>query len=122
MSDNLISDQVITDQTAAQADGNHLFPVFLKLENLSLLVVGGGYVALEKLTAILNNSPETVVRVVATSISHEVKLLAASHPNIQLVERPYESSDIDSADLVIAAVNDRFVSEQLSQDAKDKSK
>ena len=122
MSDNLISDQVITDQTATQADGNHLFPVFLKLENLSLLVVGGGYVALEKLTAILNNSPETVVRVVATSISHEIKLLAASYSNIELVERPYESSDIDSADLVIAAVNDRFVSEQLSQNAKDKSK
>ena len=30
--------------SSAEAAGNHLFPVFIKLENLSLLIVGGGYV------------------------------------------------------------------------------
>ncbi|MEO6720441.1 MAG: TSUP family transporter [Ferruginibacter sp.] len=122
MSDNLISEEVITGPAATQAEGNRLFPVFLKLENLSLLLVGGGYVALEKLNAILSNSPETDIRVVGTSISDEIKQLASSHPKIELVERPYQSADIDNADIVISAVNDRFISEQVSQDAKEKGK
>ncbi|HVG11650.1 MAG TPA: NAD(P)-dependent oxidoreductase, partial [Flavisolibacter sp.] len=44
---------------------NVLFPVFLKLEQLNVLLVGGGYVALEKLTAMLHHSPATKVRIVA---------------------------------------------------------
>jgi len=38
-------------------ESNKLFPVFLKLEHLRLLVVGGGAVGLEKLHAIVHNSP-----------------------------------------------------------------
>ena len=48
---------------------NKLFPIFLKLEQLSILIVGGGYVGLEKLTAVLNNSPLTKIKLVATSIN-----------------------------------------------------
>ena len=33
--------------------GNKLFPIFLKLEKLKVLIVGGGNVALEKLNAVL---------------------------------------------------------------------
>ena len=54
---------------------NNLFPVFLKLENLNVLLVGGGLIAHEKLTAILNNSPQTKVKLVAESISDEIKKL-----------------------------------------------
>jgi hypothetical protein len=32
---------------------NALYPIFLKLENLSLLIIGGGKVALEKLESVL---------------------------------------------------------------------
>ncbi|MFT5883934.1 MAG: precorrin-2 dehydrogenase/sirohydrochlorin ferrochelatase, partial [Arcticibacterium sp.] len=38
---------------------NNLFPIFLKLEQMNLLIVGGGYVGLEKLEAVLKNSPKT---------------------------------------------------------------
>ncbi len=47
------------------SDANPLFPVFLKLEQLRVLLVGGGNVGLEKLTAILRNSPATAVTVVS---------------------------------------------------------
>jgi uncharacterized protein len=122
MSDNLISEHLVNDSTATRPEANYLFPVFLKLENLSLLIVGGGYVGLEKLNAILNNSPETSIRLVATSISEEIKQLAAGREKIELVERPYDPADIDAADIVICAVNDRFISEQVSEDAKEKGK
>ena len=44
---------------------NTLFPIFLKLETLSLLIVGGRYIGLEKLEAVLANSPATQIKIVA---------------------------------------------------------
>lgn len=119
---DIISEETGIDTPAAETAGNHLFPVFLKLENLSLLIVGGGYVGLEKLNAVLKNSPSTSIRLVATVISDEIKELAAHYPKIELIERPYEPADIDAADLVIAAVDDYAVSEQVSLDAKERGK
>lgn len=123
MSDkNIIINQVPSGVAAQQEAANHLFPVFLKLENLSLLIVGGGYVGMEKLNAVLQNSPGANITLVATEISEAIKEIASIYPNIELIERPYESSDIDAADIVIAAVNDLAISAQVSQDAKEKSK
>ncbi|MGZ5246996.1 MAG: NAD(P)-dependent oxidoreductase [Flavitalea sp.] len=66
--------EIIYDaETAAPPKGNHLFPVFMKLEKLQVLVVGGGYVALEKLTAILQNAPETKVTVIGITIQDGIK-------------------------------------------------
>ena len=120
--DNIISEAVSAQKAAIQPDGNHLFPVFLKMENLSLLIVGGGYVGFEKLNTVLQNSPGGHIRVVATHISDEIKRLVAHNNKIELIERPYQSTDIDGADIVIAAVNDISVSEQVSRDAKEKGK
>ena len=55
---------------------NELFPVFLKLDRLRVLIVGGGYVGMEKLQAILSNSPAAKIVLVATEISVEIKELA----------------------------------------------
>src|SRR5579871_4783548 len=92
--------------------GNSLFPAFIKLENLRLLIVGGGNVGLEKLHAVLQNSPATQIRLVAIAIGEKIKELAAVHPNIQLFERAYQTSDLDQANIVIVAVNDRARSEE----------
>ena len=51
---------------------NTLFPIFLKLEQLQVLIVGGGYVGLEKLTAVLANAPKTDVTLVAPEIRAEI--------------------------------------------------
>ena len=115
-----ISDQ-FQPQSATDA-GNNLFPVFLKLEQLKVLIVGGGYVGHEKLQAVLANSPQTTIRLVATVISEQIKDIAASYNTIELIERPYQASDIDEANIVIAALNDRTVSEQVSLDAKAKGR
>lgn len=108
--------------TGTSSDSNRLFPVFLKLENLSLLIVGGGYVGMEKLSVVLQNSPGGKIRLVAIEISEEIKNLVAGKNNITLIERPYQLDDMNGADIVIAAVNDRSVSEQVSKDAKEKGK
>jgi len=99
-------------------DNNRLFPVFLKLEQLSLLIVGGGKVALEKLHAVLSNAPATRIRIVGKVISEELAAEAALHDHITVVEKPYESSDLDGADIVIVAVNDIPAATRIKEDTR----
>ena len=66
---------------------NRLFPVFLKLEELDVLLVGGGNVGLEKLSAMLNNSPDTKVTMVADMFRDELREYVKSYPNVKLIER-----------------------------------
>lgn len=91
---------------------NALFPVFLKLEILNTLVVGGGNVALEKLTAIFNNSPKANVRLIATEIFPDVRAFLDGKA-IEFEERPFELKDTDGIDLAIIAINDRVVSKEI---------
>ena len=100
--------------------GNNLFPVFLKLQNLRLLIVGGGSVALEKLGAVLANSPETTIRLVAVDIKDEVKSLAYTHTNITLHNSAYSADDLKDIDIVIVAVNDIPLAEIIVADAHKK--
>ena len=105
-----------------EKETNKLFPVFLKLEQLRLLIVGGGNVGLEKLTAVVHNSPATQIKLVAISISEEIRNLSGHYPNLQLIERAYQIADLDDADIVIIAVNERSVSELIRSEAKSKGK
>jgi precorrin-2 dehydrogenase/sirohydrochlorin ferrochelatase len=97
---------------------NPLFPAFLKLENLRVLLVGGGNVGLEKLTAILRSSPNTAITVVSISFLAELRELAATHPHIQLVERGWLETDLDGADIVFAATDDPALHRRIKDAAR----
>jgi precorrin-2 dehydrogenase / sirohydrochlorin ferrochelatase len=84
---------------------NRLFPVFLKLEELHVLLVGGGNVGLEKLSAMLNNSPETEVTIVADVFRDELKVYAKNFPKVKLIERKFEFNDLNNKDLVILSTD-----------------
>ncbi|MET7254450.1 precorrin-2 dehydrogenase/sirohydrochlorin ferrochelatase family protein [Dyadobacter fermentans] len=86
---------------------NNLFPIFLKLENLHTLIVGGGYVGLEKITAVLDNSPLARVTLVAPEIREEIREVAAANSRINLIARKFEDDDLVEKDLVIVATNDK---------------
>jgi siroheme synthase-like protein len=101
---------------------NNLFPVFLKLEDLRLLIVGAGEVGLEKLTTVLTNSPNTRIRIVANYFKPEVEDLSFHYPNVQLIYADYKPVFLDQCDLVIAAVNDTELAERIRNDAKRKGK
>jgi len=101
---------------------NRLFPVFLKLENLSVLIVGGGKIGLEKLSAVLSNSPETDIKIVSITISEEVRNLAANYPNIELKERVFLPLDVDNRDVVIIAIDDKKESKRIRDIVKEKKK
>ena len=86
---------------------NTLFPVFLKLEELDTLIVGGGNVGLEKLNALLKSSPGARVTVVAPLIKEEIRELAAASQHIRLIERTFRVRDLQSKDIVLLATDDQ---------------
>ncbi len=106
--------------TTTLVDRNELFPIFLKLKQLRVLIVGGGYVGMEKLQAVISNSPAANIRLVATVISDEIKELSKSYPAITLIEKPYDITDFDAIDIAIAAINDPVISKQVALNAKSK--
>ena len=67
---------------ADEVKGNQLFPVFIKLNKLRTLLIGGGNIGLEKLTAILNNSQQADVKLVAENVNLEIKELAKGVENL----------------------------------------
>src|SRR5579871_6511868 len=113
---------ISSNQKQHEEAGNNLFPVFLKLENLCLLIIGGGNVGLEKLSAVLQNAPATSIKLVATEISEEIKELAENFETVELIERPYQITDLYTCDIVISAVDDKAISEKIWNDAKENNK
>ncbi|HSZ72590.1 MAG TPA: bifunctional precorrin-2 dehydrogenase/sirohydrochlorin ferrochelatase [Cytophagaceae bacterium] len=97
---------------------NTLFPVFLKLEQLRLLVVGGGAVGLEKTKAVLENSPLAEVTVVAPEIKEELVTLQSAHPRLKLIYASYALEHLTEKDLVIAATCISELNKQVWADAK----
>lgn len=106
--------------TAVASSGNTLFPVFLKLEKLRLLIVGGGNVALEKANAVLSNSPATEVTLVAPEIHQELVDMSKASLNFTLRQRVYETDDLEHADLVLVAVNDPALGRRIIDEAHAK--
>jgi siroheme synthase-like protein len=97
---------------------NPLFPIFLKANQLKVLIVGGGYVALEKLTALWNNSLEAEVKLVAPEIKKEIKDFLSTDKQIEILERKFEVEDLEGIDWVIIAVGEVGLSEAIRIEAK----
>lgn len=96
---------------------NHLFPVFFKLEHLHVLIVGGGKIGLEKISAVLNNSPDAKVTLVARKVLPEIKDFQKKSESLIILERAFEITDLDGKDIVIAATGDRAISELIRAEA-----
>jgi precorrin-2 dehydrogenase / sirohydrochlorin ferrochelatase len=85
---------------------NLLYPIFLKLKDRQVLVVGSGMVAYQKLIALINT--EAKLTVIAPIISDEVRDLDGEFPNkrnIKFLEREYEWGDEKDFFLVITATD-----------------
>lgn len=96
---------------------NELYPVFLKVAALDVLIVGGGHVGLEKLTFLLKSSPNAKVTVVSKSFIPEVISLAAGF-KVSLMEDAYKRGYLSGKQIVIAATDDLDVNIQVYHDCK----
>ena len=111
---------LLKSKDQAPGEGNHLFPVFLKLEELEVLLVGAGNVGLEKLQAILHNAPATRVHVVAAEVSEGVKAFAAAYPAVNILQKEFDDADLLEKDVVIVAVNNKEISRVIRDSAKER--
>ncbi len=92
---------------------NELYPIFLKLHNLSTLIVGGGNVGLEKLSFLLKSSPNAIVEVVAPRFLPELETLASSHESVKLTYKKFNCWMLRKRHLVIACTDDLKVNKRI---------
>jgi len=92
---------------------NTLFPIFVKLDQINVLVVGAGPIGLEKLQAIMRNSPAANVHLVAEEIQADVLNFIQDKPSIHLSHRAFQASDLDGVGLVVLATNNAILNEEI---------
>lgn len=96
---------------------NELYPIFLKVHQLDVLIVGGGSVALEKLTFMLKSSPNARVHLVAKEFDEALLRLMEKH-ELTYQQKPFEAYDLEGVSIVIGATNSEFINLQIYQLAK----
>ncbi len=104
-------------------NNNPLYPIFLKLHELKVLIVGAGEVGYEKMFFILKSSPDANISLLAPWMKPEVEELLASKKNkVTIIRKEFEASDVDDHDLVIAATNISSLNKEIRIAAKAKGK
>ena len=96
---------------------NNLYPIFLKVSQLNILIVGGGYVAEEKLTFLLKSSPNARVAMVSP-MYREATAALAEKSGIPMHTDAYHTKYLDQKHLVIATTDRVEVNEQVYHDCK----
>jgi len=91
------------------------FPLFFKFANQSVVIVGGGDVALRK--ADLLSRSGAAITIVAPAICDELFELL-SHQKHRLITAPYHADHLTGARIVIAATDDSALNEQIYHDAQ----
>ena len=86
------------------------FPFYCDIEKKKWLLVGGGRVAAGKFSRLIAFTEE--ITVIAPEISDEIKKDAAS--DARLLERDFMAADLDDADIVVAATDDKALNAQIA--------
>lgn len=92
-----------------------LFPMFMKLNDRSCLVVGAGNVAEQKIAGLLETGAR--IRVVAIEATATVREWAREG-KIEFELRPYRSSDLEDVFLAVVATSSRTLNERIYGDAQ----
>lgn len=90
-------------------------PIYIHSEKVSVLVVGGGGIALRKLKIFLSAGVNPTI--IATTVTDECRKLIEKN-NLVYYDRAYEAGDAISFHIVVAATNSATVNEQIQMDAR----
>ncbi len=92
------------------------FPAFLKMDNSSILVVGAGHIAREKMEKILEFTTE--IKIISKEISSQIQEYIKTY-NLQYEQREYQRGDVEGFDIVIIAVNDLALQKEIYHETRD---
>lgn len=86
---------------------NPLYPVFLKLHQMEMLIVGAGEVGYEKVSFMLKSSPQAQITLVAPWVKPEIISLLETLPGhrVSIIRKPFAPADLEGKQLVVAATN-----------------
>ena len=101
-------------------DRNNLYPISLKCSQLEILLIGGGYVAEEKLHFLTKSSPDARVTLVAPLIREGTEALARAC-GARLIRARYHAGYLQDKHLVIAATDDAAVNETIYRDCRQRN-
>jgi precorrin-2 dehydrogenase/sirohydrochlorin ferrochelatase len=91
------------------------FPAFLKLDDIKILIVGGGNIAYEKLEHLLDFTQD--IDIVALDISMEMMQLVKKY-DLNFQKRAYQKGDIAKYAIVIIAVDDIALQAAIFEESK----
>lgn len=101
-----------------EKESNRLLPVFIRLDHLRLVLIGGDTAAYEQLQAILEEAPAACIKLIASQIVPELEVFASYYTNVSLVRKSYSPGDLFDADLAIITEHDQALNEQIRNDAR----
>lgn len=93
---------------------NPLYPVFLKAHEMEFLIVGGGYVALEKMEFLFKSSPLANVTLVAPFIREETLNFIKDKP-VKVIKRKFCLEDLHRKKIVIATTDVPKVNKKVQE-------
>ena len=99
---------------------NNLYPIFLKVKNLQVLIVGGGFVAEEKLTFLLKSSPDANVTIVSPMF-REGTIALAKKGNVKLINKKYKKWYLKGKHIVVATTDIPKVNEKVYKHCRKRS-
>jgi len=79
------------------------FPAFIKLDDLKILIIGGGNIAFEKCYHLLDFTKN--IEVIALDFNIQMKKLINDN-NLKYTQRKYKKDDIKDFNIVITAIDD----------------
>ena len=89
---------------------NSFLPISINIQDKKILIVGGGQVGLQKLKGVTRFTRD--VTVLATSILPEVSKYSCS-----IIQKQYETIDLQGFHLVYACTNSIVLNQQIQQEA-----
>ncbi len=91
------------------------FPAFIKLDNQKILIVGGGYIAYEKLIHLLDFTQD--ISLISANFSQEI-MNKIGKKNLFYEKRAYKKGDIKDFKIVIVAVDDISLQKDIFEESK----
>ncbi len=99
---------------------NRLYPIFLKTEQLHILIVGGGHVAEEKLRFLFKSSPDARVTLLAPQFLPKTLNLAEQR-KAKIINCAYDKAYLEGNHLVIAATNNSDVNQIIYNECRHRN-
>ena len=91
------------------------FPAFIKLDNMKVLIVGGGKIASDKLKHLLDFTSD--IKVISPVVSNNMKDLITKY-NLEFENRVYQKTDIKGFGIVIIAIDNIPLQEEIYNESK----